>query len=83
MVVHTFNPSTWKAEAVASLSSGPAWSTECVPGQLGLHREILSKNQPNKNNNNNKRKNEKRNSRWGEIIKLRLKSTKQKQFKES
>jgi hypothetical protein len=33
VVAHAFNPSTWKAEAVKSLSSRPAWSTEWVPGQ--------------------------------------------------
>jgi hypothetical protein len=26
------------------VSSRPAWSTEQVPGQLGLHKETLSKN---------------------------------------
>jgi major histocompatibility complex class I len=28
VVVHTFNPSTWEAEAGESLSSRPAWSTK-------------------------------------------------------
>jgi hypothetical protein len=28
VVAHTFNPSTWEAEAVGFLSSRPAWSTE-------------------------------------------------------
>jgi hypothetical protein len=28
VVVHTFNPSTWEAEAGGFLSSRPAWSTE-------------------------------------------------------
>jgi hypothetical protein len=28
MVTHTFNPSTWEAEAGGFLSSRPAWSTE-------------------------------------------------------
>jgi hypothetical protein len=37
-----FNPSTWEAEAGGFLSSRPAWSTERVPGQPGLHRETLS-----------------------------------------
>ena len=40
--MHTFNPSTWGAEAGGSLSSRPAWSTEWVPGQPELHRETLS-----------------------------------------
>jgi hypothetical protein len=34
--------STWEAEAGRSLSWRPAWSTEKVPGQPGLHRETLS-----------------------------------------
>jgi hypothetical protein len=42
VVVHAFNPSIWEAEAGGSLSSRPAWSTEWVPGQPGLHRETLS-----------------------------------------
>jgi hypothetical protein len=36
------NPSTWEAEAGGFLSSRPAWSTERVPGQPGLHRKTLS-----------------------------------------
>jgi len=41
-VAHTFNPSTWEAEAGGSLSSRAAWSPERVPGQPGLsHRETL------------------------------------------
>jgi major histocompatibility complex class I len=28
VVVHAFNPSTWKAEAGKFLSSRPAWSTK-------------------------------------------------------
>jgi hypothetical protein len=42
VVAHAFNPSTWEAEAGRYLSSRPAWSTERVPGQTGLHRETLS-----------------------------------------
>jgi hypothetical protein len=42
VVAHTFNPSTWEAEAGGFLSSRPAWSIERVPGQPGLHRETLS-----------------------------------------
>jgi hypothetical protein len=42
VVAHAFNPSTWEAEAGGFLSSRPAWSTELVPGQPGLHRETLS-----------------------------------------
>jgi hypothetical protein len=32
VVAHTFNPSTWEAEAGGFLSSRSAWSTEWVPG---------------------------------------------------
>jgi hypothetical protein len=42
MVAHAFNLSTWEAEAGGFLSWRPAWSTEWVPGQPGLHRETLS-----------------------------------------
>ena len=59
MVVHAFNPSTWRAEAGGSLNSKPAWSTERVPGQPGLHGETLS--QKNKSNNNNKTKTQQQN----------------------
>jgi hypothetical protein len=41
VMAHAFNSSTWKAEAGRSLSSRLAWSTEGVPGQLGLCRETL------------------------------------------
>jgi hypothetical protein len=43
VVAHAFNPSTQGAEAGRFLSSRPAWSTEWVPGQPGLYREILSR----------------------------------------
>jgi hypothetical protein len=43
VVAHAFDPSTWEAEAGRFLSSRPAWSTEWVPGQPGLHRETLSR----------------------------------------
>jgi hypothetical protein len=49
VVAHTFDPSTWEAEAGGFLSSRPAWSTEWVPGQPGLYRETLS--QTNKQTN--------------------------------
>jgi hypothetical protein len=42
VVIHALHPRTWEAEAGEFLSSRPAWSTECVPGQPGLYREILS-----------------------------------------
>lgn len=40
MVVHTFNPSTQKAEI--SMSLEPGWSLYEVSGQLGLHGKSLS-----------------------------------------
>jgi hypothetical protein len=43
VVAYTFDYSTWEEEAGRFLSSRPPWSTKCVPGQLGLHRETLSK----------------------------------------
>jgi hypothetical protein len=43
------NPSTWEAEAGGFLSSRPAWSTEWVPEQPGLHRETLSQKPKNQN----------------------------------
>ena len=45
VVAHVFNPSTWKVEAGEFLRLRPAWSTEWVTGQPGLHREILSQRQ--------------------------------------
>jgi hypothetical protein len=46
-VAHAFNPSTWEAEAGRFLSLRPAWSTKWVLGQPGLHRETLSRKNPN------------------------------------
>jgi hypothetical protein len=41
-MAHTFNPSTWEAEADRFLSLRPALSTKWVPEKPGLHRETLS-----------------------------------------
>ena len=49
VVAHTYNPSTWEAEAGGLLSSRTAWSTELVPGQLELHWETLSQKHKQKN----------------------------------
>jgi len=43
VVVHTFNPSTWEAEAGRFLSSRPAWSTKWAPGHPELYRKTLSR----------------------------------------
>jgi hypothetical protein len=53
VAAHTFNPSTREAEAGGFLSSRPAWSTEWVPGQSGLHRETLSRKIKTKQNKTN------------------------------
>ena len=42
LMANAFNSSTREAEAGGFLSSRPAWSTERVPGQPGIHRETLS-----------------------------------------
>jgi hypothetical protein len=39
MVAHTFDPSSWEAEAGGSLSLRPAWSTKQVLGQTGYTEE--------------------------------------------
>ena len=59
MVAHAFNPSTREAEAGGFLSSRPAWSTEWVPVQPGLHRETLSQKRKEKRKEK-KRKEKKR-----------------------
>jgi hypothetical protein len=71
-VVHAFNPSTWEAEAGGFLSSRPAWSTDCVPGQPELHRETPSQEKKtkqnkkkNKNPQTNKQKNQNNNNKKG------------------
>lgn len=52
MVAHAFKLTIWEAEADCFLSSRPAWTTELVPGQPGLHKESLSqKTGQNKNLN--------------------------------
>jgi hypothetical protein len=60
VVAHAFNPSTREAEAGGFLSSRPAWSTEWVPGQPGLHRETLSR----KKTKNKKQKK----GGWGDAV---------------
>jgi hypothetical protein len=57
VVAHTFNHSTWEAEAGGSLSSRQAWSTKQDQEQPGLHRETLSQKKKKK-----KEKKKKRNS---------------------
>jgi hypothetical protein len=59
VVVHTFNPSTWEAEAGRFLSSRLAWSTKWVPGQPELYRETLSWKKQNKTKQNKTKQNQK------------------------
>jgi hypothetical protein len=56
VVAHAFNSSTWEAEAGGFLSLRPAWSTELVPGQPGLHRETLSRKTKQNKTKQNKTK---------------------------
>ena len=47
-MVHTFNPTTWEAEAGGFLSFRPAWSTEWDQDSHGYTEETLSQKQTNK-----------------------------------
>jgi hypothetical protein len=69
MVAHAFNPSTREAEAGRFLSSRPAWSTERVPGQPGLHRETLSQKTKAKTKTN-KQTNKQKSSQKTSVPKL-------------
>jgi hypothetical protein len=55
-----FNPNTREAEAGGLLSSRPAWSTEWVPGQPGIHRETLSRKTKIKTKQNKTKEKEKK-----------------------
>jgi hypothetical protein len=55
MVVHSFIPSI-QEQRQADLYSRPAWSTEWVPRQPGLHRETLSCKTTTKQKQNRKEK---------------------------
>jgi hypothetical protein len=48
VVVHTFNPSTWEAEAGGFLSLSPGWSTESSRTARATQRNPVSKNQKKK-----------------------------------
>jgi hypothetical protein len=54
VVVHTFNPSIWEAEAGVSLSSKPAWSTELVQIASITQRNPVSKQNKAKQNKQTK-----------------------------
>ena len=57
VVVHAFNPSTWEADAGRFLSSRPAWFTEWVPGQSGLHEKPRLEKKKQKNKTKTKKPN--------------------------
>jgi hypothetical protein len=49
VVVHAFNPSTWKAEAGGFLSSRPAWSTKVSSKTVrAIQRNPVSKKKKKK-----------------------------------
>jgi hypothetical protein len=83
MVTHAFDPSTREAEAGGSLSSRPAWSTEWVPGQPGLHRETLSwkKKRKEKKRKVKKRKEKKRKEKKRKEKEKKRKEKKRKEKK--
>jgi hypothetical protein len=79
VVALAFNPSTWEAEAGRFLNSRPAWSTKWVPGQPGIHREILSwktKTKQNKTKQTNKQKKTKKKKKKKEKRKKKRKEHK-------
>ena len=57
MMVHAFNPSTWKAEAGGSLSSRPAWSTEFQDSQDYIEKPCLEKKKIQKTKTKNPKQN--------------------------
>jgi hypothetical protein len=73
VLAHTFNPSTWEAEAGGFLSSKPAWSIEWVPRQPGLHRETLSRKKKKRKKERKRKKllTENKNRGWrdGTVVK--------------
>jgi hypothetical protein len=71
LVAQAFNPSTQKArrDRLISVSSRPAWYTEWVLGQPGLHRENLSRKTKNKQTNKNRNKWTRCSWRVGSVVK--------------
>jgi hypothetical protein len=53
LVAHTFNPSTWEAEAGGFLSLRPAWSTN--QDSQGYTEKLCFKKKKKKNNNKKKK----------------------------
>jgi hypothetical protein len=59
VVAHSFNPSTWEAEAGEFLSLRPAWSRVSSRIVKVTQRNPVSKNKQNKTKEKEKRKKEK------------------------
>jgi hypothetical protein len=66
VVVHTFNPCTWEAEAGGFLSSRPAWSTDCSGTARVTQRNPVSEKK--NNNKQNKQTNKQKNSAHLEMV---------------
>jgi hypothetical protein len=91
VVEHTWNPNPLEAEAGRSLSLWPAWSTDWVSGQPGLHRETLSPNTNKPTNqhsqsitnksNNNKNKNGQTNKKRRKVKDKKKKEKKERKDK--
>jgi hypothetical protein len=79
VVAHTFNPSTWEAEAEAGgfLSSRPAWSTKWVPGQPVLRRDTPSQNRTEQNRTQKRREEKRREEKRREEKRREQNRTKQ------
>ena len=65
-MVHALIPSTWEAEELGFFISRPPWSTECLPGQSGIHKKSqspktkITKNKTKKKNETNQPTNKQR-----------------------
>jgi hypothetical protein len=73
VAAHACDPSTGEAEAGRFLSLRPAWSTEWVPGQPGLHRETLprkTKTKTTTTQEKNTKKKQKQTKRMGTYYKV-------------
>jgi FKBP-type peptidyl-prolyl cis-trans isomerase len=83
VVVHTFNPSTWEAEAEAGefLISRPAWSTEFQDSQGYKDKPFIKKKKNKKKNKKQKTKNKKNQNKQKQTNKKNKKTTKQNKTK--
>jgi hypothetical protein len=67
VVVHTFNLSTWKAEAGGFLSWSPAWSTQRNPVS---NKTKQNKTKQNKTKQNKTKQNKQRNPKTYTLVSL-------------